>query len=148
MTDFVSHSSSRGRLWIHLAFKVKYCHKIFGIPAIKRRCEELLWEAIIQLNIRCKELGIDQDHVHLIIDVALHPLPNIVKKLKGYSAKKLLQEYPWLKREYFWKSGLWNPSYYFDSLGQDIETMATYVRNQGKPMKPKPKKTLREYLTN
>ena len=132
MADFVSHSSSVGRLWIHLAFKVKYCHKIFGIPAIKMRCEQLLWEAIDQLDIQCKELGIDDDHVHFVLDAGLYPLPHIVKKLKGYTAKKLLQEYPWLKKQYFWGSGLWNPSYYFDSLGQDIEQMAIYVRNQGK----------------
>ena len=93
--------------------------------------EQLLWEAINQLGIQCKELGIDADHVHFVLDVALHPIPNIVKKLKGYAAKKLLQEYPWLKKQYFWGSGLWNPSYYFDSLGQGIEEMADYVRKQG-----------------
>jgi len=130
MADFVSHSSSIGRIWIHLAFKVKYCHKIFDNAEIKARCEQLLWEAIIQLNIRCKELGIDRDHVHFVLDAGLYPLPKIVKKLKGYTAKKLLSEYPWLK-QYFWNSGIWNPSYYFDSLGQGIEQMATYVRNQG-----------------
>jgi len=132
MADFVSHSSAFGRMWIHLAFKVKYCHRIFRIPEIKMRCEQLLWEAINQLGIRCKELGIDEDHVHFVLDAGLYPLPKIVKKLKGYTAKRLFQEYPWLKRQYFWGSGLWNPSYYFDSLGQGIEKMATYVRMQGK----------------
>ena len=131
MTDLVSHSSSVGRLWIHLRIKVKYCHKIFRFPDIKRRCEQLLWEAINQLGIRCKELGIDEDHAHFVLDAGLHPLPNIVKKLKGYTAKTLLREYPWLKRKYFWGSGMWNPAYYFDSLGSDIENMATYVRAQG-----------------
>ena len=131
MSDFVSHSSSVGRLWIHLAFKVKYCHKIFRFPEIKSRMEQLLWESINQLNIRCKELGIDSDHVHFVLDIGLYPLPKIIKKLKGYTAKKLFQEFPWLKRQYFWGSGLWNPSYYFDSLGRDIKQMATYVRSQG-----------------
>jgi len=110
MTGFVGHNSSLGRLWVHLAIKVKYCHKMFRIP----------------------ELGIDEDHVHFVLDAGLYPLPKIVKKLKGYTAKRLFQEYPWLKRQYFWGSGLWNPSYYFDSLGQGIEQMATYVRMQGK----------------
>jgi putative transposase len=139
MEDFVSHSSSVGRLWIHLAFKVKYCHKIFGIPAIKVRSEQLLREAIIQLDIQCRELGIDQDHVHFVLDIGLEPLPKIIKKLKGYTAKRLFQEYPWLKKQYFWGSGLWNPSYYFDSLGRDIDDMSIYVRKQGMP---KDQKTL------
>jgi len=131
MANFISHSSSVGRLWVHLAFKVKYCHKIFGIPEIKARTEQLLWEAINQLDIQCKELGIDSDHVHFVLDAGLYPLPNIVKKLKGYTAKKLFQEFPWLKQQYFWGSGMWNPSYYFDSLGTDLKIMATYVHNQG-----------------
>jgi len=73
----------------------------------------------------------DDNHAHMVIDVALHPIPNIVKKLKGYSAKKLLQEYPWLKKKYFWASGLWNPAYFFDSLGSDVEKVVRYVKKQG-----------------
>ena len=133
MEDFVSHSSSIGRLWIHLAFKVKYSHRISSIPEIKSRMGQLLWEAINQLDIRCKELGIDSDHVHFVLDIGFYPLPNIIKKLKGYTAKKLFQEYPQLKKQYFWGSGLWNPSYYFDSLGRDIDDMSRYVRKQGMP---------------
>ena len=133
MTDFVSHSSSFGRCWVHLAFKVKYCHKIFRIPAIKNRMEQLLREAMDKYKIRYKELGIDEDHVHFVLDTDVRGVSQIVKLLKGYSAKKLLQEYPWLKELYFWGSGLWNPSYYFDSLGRNIEELSGYVRMQGIP---------------
>ena len=133
MTDFVSHSSSVGRLWVHLAFKVKYCHKIFRHPEIKARAEELFREKLTQLRIECTELGIDSDHVHFIMDIALRCLAEIVKALKGYVAKRLLAEYPWLKKRYFWNSGLWNPSYYFDSLGSDLNKLSEYVRRQGSP---------------
>jgi len=145
MPDLVSHSSSIGSCWIHLSFKVKYCHNIFRNPAIKRSCERHLAEAINQLNIRCREMGIDDDHVHFVLDVGLYPLPNIIKKLKGYTAKKILQDHPWLKKRYFWGSGLWNPSYYFDSLGRDIEELSVYVRNQGIP---RSQRKLACYLTN
>jgi putative transposase len=145
MTDFVSHSSSVGRLWVHLAFKVKYCHRIFEIPEIKARCEQLLWEAINQLRIQCSELGIDSDHVHFVLDAGLSPLPDIVKKLKGYTAKKLLQEFPVLREQYFWNSPLWNPSYYFDSLGKDLRELSSYVRNQGRP---KSQRSIGVYLAN
>ena len=133
MSDLVSHSSSIGRIWVHLRMKVKYCHKIFEFPEIKTRCEELLREKLAQLCIECTELGIDRDHVHFVLDVALHPLPEIVKSLKGYTGKHLLREFPWLKRQYFWGSGLWNPAYYFFSLGSDLETLKKYVRRQGMP---------------
>ena len=133
MNDFVSHSSSVGRLWVHLAFKVKYCHKIFDLPEIKMRAETLLREAMNRYHIRCRELGIDRDHVHAVLDLGTRSVSHVVKLLKGYTAKHLLREYSFLKRQYFWGSGLWNPSYYFDSLGRDIEELSAYVRKQGQP---------------
>ena len=96
MVGFVSHSSSVGRIWVHLAFKVKYCHEIFEFP-------------------------------------------------KGYAAKMLLREFPWLKRQYFWGGGLWNPSYYFDSLGSDLAKLSEYVRRQGVP---KDQSRLASFLAN
>lgn len=47
----------------------------------------------------------------MIIDMGLYSKPEIAKKLKGFSAKSLLSFMPWLKRNFFWKSGLWNPAY-------------------------------------
>lgn len=145
MTNLVSHSSSVGSCWVHLAFKVKYCHEIFGVPGIKTRMEQLLREAMDQYHIQCRELGIDLDHVHFVLDLGVRSISQVVKLLKGYTAKRLLREYPWLKRQYFWGSGLWNPSYYFDSLGQDIEELSHYVREQGLP---RDQRKLNGFLTN
>ncbi len=130
--DFVGYNSSVGRLWLHLSFKVKYCHTIFGNDAIKARTLELLREAASQLPVRCEEVGIAGDHAHFIIDIGITPIPTVVKKLKGYTAKKLLGEFPELKRNYY-GSGFWNPSYYFDSIGRNKEQLVNYVRSQGLP---------------
>ncbi len=88
MANLVSHSFSVGNCWIHLAFKVKYSHKIFGIPGIKMRMEQLLKEAMNKYNIECRELGIDMDHVHMVLDIGIRGVSRVVKLLKGYSAKK------------------------------------------------------------
>jgi putative transposase len=85
------------------------------------------------MHIECRELGIDSDHVHFVLDVALHPIPEIVKALKGYTAKVLLREFPIIRRQYVFHRRFWNPSYYFDSLGSDLNHLSEYVRNQGKP---------------
>lgn len=145
MTDLVGHSSSIGSCWIHLAFKVKYCHKIFDVPDIKMRMEKLLREAMNRYDIRFKELGIDRDHIHAVLDTGVRSLPQVTRLLKGYTAKRLLREYPFLKRQCFWGSGLWNPSYYFESLGRDIEELSRYVRKQGVPSD---QRHLNEFLTN
>jgi REP element-mobilizing transposase RayT len=56
----------------------------------------------------------------------------VAKALKGRSAKVLLREFTWLKKKYFWGSGVWSPVVYFDSVGERTsEQMRTYVREQG-----------------
>jgi len=123
---------------VHLAFKVKYCHKIFDHPRIKAACESSFRKTLEEMEVPCEEIGIDRDHSHFVLDIGIVPIDKIVKQLKGRSAKKLLQTFPWLKEKYFWGSGVWNPSYYFDSLGKDADQMKVYVRNQGLPRKEKP----------
>lgn len=145
MALLVSHSSSVGSCWVHLAFKVKYCHRIFDIPAIKSRTEQLLRQTMDLHRIACRELGIDRDHIHFVLDLGISSLPEVVKLLKGCTAKQLLREYPSLKRQCFWGGGLWNPSYYFDSLGRDIEELSHYVRQQGLP---KDQRTVSKFISN
>ena len=135
MNNFTSYSSSVGRLELRVSFKVKYCHKVFGIESVKHRCQEIFFAVAKKYGIVIKEIGFDQDHVHLIIQ--LNPSMSVshaAKLLKGTSGRLLLQEFPYMKSKYFWGSGLWSPTVYFDSIGRDgqePEQISNYVRNQG-----------------
>ena len=120
---------------MHTTFKVKYCHKIFDITEIRIEAEKLLKEALEFYKINYKKIGFDDNHVHCIIDINNYSRPEVAKKLKGYTARKLLQKFPWMKKPkqlggLFWNSGLWNPSYYMDSVGKDINFMESYVMKQ------------------
>lgn len=55
-----------------------------------------------------------------MLEMGLLSKPEIAKKLKGYTARKLFIVFPWLKKKYFWGSGLWNPAY-------DIRTHAPEI---------------------
>lgn len=128
------HSSSVGRNLLHLRFKVKYCHEIFNDMEVEKRCEEIFWEVSEQKRWLLREIGFDRDHVHITIDAGTKGPEDVAKALKGTSGKKLLKEFPYLKKTYFWGSGLWSPAIYFDSLGERtvLET-DIYTRNQGMP---------------
>ena len=126
------HSSSIGRNVLHLSFKTKYCHNIFNFPDVQRRCEEIFREVSEKHRWVLREIGFDQDHVHITIDAGTDGPKNIAKALKGTSGKKILNEFPHIKKRYFWGSGFWSPTIYFDSLGErTITDMDTYTRNQG-----------------
>ena len=126
------HSSSVGRNVLHLRFKVKYCHEIFNDTEVEKRCEEIFQEVSEQKRWFLRETGFDKDHVHITIDAGTNGPADVAKALKGTSGKKLLKEFPYLKKIYFWGSGLWSPAIYFDSLGErTVLEMDTYTRNQG-----------------
>lgn len=69
MNQFLSYSSSIGRLELHISFKVKYCHKIFIIKQIANRCKEIFFAVAEKCGMIIKEIGFDVDHVHLIIQL-------------------------------------------------------------------------------
>ena len=134
MTEFVRGSSSVFRIEAHLSFKVKYCHNVFDIVEFKERCEELLLGAAADIGVEVTELGFDRNHVHLDIRWMRITLSvdQISKKLKGTTGRKLLQEFPGVKRSFFWGSGMWSPTIYGDSLGREPTQIRDYIRNQGK----------------
>jgi putative transposase len=126
------HSSSIGRNVLHLSFKVKYCHEIFNDIQVQKRCEEIFHEVSKKHQWVLRETGFDKDHVHVTIDAGTNGPADVAKALKGTSGKKLLNDFPYLKKTYFWASGLWSPTIYFDSLGErTITDMDAYTRNQG-----------------
>ena len=128
------HSSSVGRNVLHLRFKVKYCHEIFNDMGVEKRCEEIFRDVSEMHRWVLREIGFDRNHVHITIDAGTNGPADVAKALKGTSGRKLLKEFPYLKKKYFWGSGLWSPSIYFDSLGErTIVEMDNYARNQGMP---------------
>jgi len=124
------YSSAVGESWHHFSFKVKYCHKIFDIKEVREECHKLLIESLERNQIRYQEIGFDNNHVHGIIDIGKYSRPEVAKLVRGYVGKKLLAKFPSIKQKYFYGSGLWNPAYYMDSVGKDIEFMKGYVRKQ------------------
>ena len=118
------YSSAVGEIWVMATFKVKYCHKIFDLPAVRFLCHALLCEAISLYQINCRKLAFDSDHVHMIVEIGLYDKTQLAKKLKGYVGKHLLRLLPWLKKKFFWGSGLWNPA----SDVRSINDMGVYLR--------------------
>lgn len=128
------HSSSIGRNVLHLSFKTKYCHNIFNDTQVQKRCEEIFREVCKKHRWILREIGFDQNHVHITIDVGTKGPEDVAKALKGTSGKKILSEFPDIKKTFFWGSGFWSPTIFFDSLGErTITDMDAYAQNQGLP---------------
>jgi len=122
-------SSAVGEVWVMLTIKVKYCHKIFDNQGIRELTNALLFQAFERYDINHKKVSFDRDHIHMILELGIYSKPELAKKIKGYVAKKLFTLEPWIKKKWFWDSGLWNPAYDCRSMS-DEEFYSRYLDKQ------------------
>ncbi|MFH1916125.1 MAG: transposase [Nanoarchaeota archaeon] len=104
----VRYSSAVGEVWIMLTLKVKYCHNVFDIRAVREYTDAVLTEALDYYEIRWEKKSFDSNHVHINLDMGIKSKPEIAKMLKGFTAPKIFKEFPWLRSRLFRKRGFWN----------------------------------------
>ena len=73
----------------------------------------------------------DKDHIHLLIDCSpRHFIPDMIKALKGVSARYIFRFCPEAKKE-LWGGALWNSSYYVGTVSETTEEqIRRYITNQ------------------
>ena len=121
---------------------------MFDDAEFRGRCSQIFYQVAARHGFIIKEIGLDRNHVHLVLQLRCsQSLSWVAKCLKGTSGRKLLQEFPQVKRRHFWGSGLWSPVIFGDSLGREPNKMATYVRNQGMKRAATPSATIADFLT-
>ena len=112
------------------------CHKVFDFVEVKNRCQEIFYEVAELHGIVITEIGFDSNHVHADVQIRNTQCAcDIDKWFKGTSGRKLLAEFPAIKRRYFWDSGFWGSQAYTDSVGRNPDIIRNYVKNQGKNRK-------------
>lgn len=76
-------------------------------------------------------LEVMPDHIHIFISAPPFQAPtDIVKILKGVTARQLFIEFPELKKK-LWKGSIWSPSYYVGTAGAvSAETIKKYIEGQ------------------
>ena len=126
--------SGRGYVYLiqyHIVWCVKYRHKIIT-PTIEKSLIEILQKIANDNNFSIIEVNTDLDHVHLLIDCSpQHYIPNIIKALKGVSARLLMKEFGDELKKKLWGGHLWNPSYFVATVSENTEEqIRKYIKNQ------------------
>ena len=118
----------------HIIWGTKYRNRVLkgNVEVVLKR---ILYEIAKQngFSIDHMEIGKD-DHIHLLVSAPPKlSVTNIVRWLKGISARQLFVECPELQRSY-WKREdrhLWSPSYYVESIGTtNQDAVAKYIDDQ------------------
>lgn len=129
--NIVKYGHGVGRLYAHVRFKTKFSHKVFEKePLFREACEKLFYEIAQQHGIDIGVPGFDDNHIHMVVDVGLRSISEIKKLFKGTSGRKLFEQFPEIKKKYFWGTGLWARSIYFYGVGRDKKQMEAYVAKQ------------------
>lgn len=115
----------------HIVWCVKYRHKIL-YPQIETKLIQILTKIANDNNFTIIELNTDLDHVHILIECTpQHYIPDMLKALKGVSARLLMLEFGDALKVKLWGGHLWNPSYFVATVSENTEhQIKDYIQNQ------------------
>lgn len=111
----------------HVVWCPKYRRSILT-GEVARTLDALLGEICSDRGFVVLSKEIQPDHVHLFLSFPpSHSIADVVRLLKGATARKLFVAHPELK-DALWDGHLWSPSYYVGTAGNvSAETIRKYI---------------------
>ena len=115
----------------HIVWCVKYRHKIIT-EKIENRLIEILNKIADDNGFQILECNTDKDNIHLLVNCSpQHYIPDMIKALKGVSARLLMKEFGEELKRKLWGGHLWNPSYFVATVSENTEEqIRKYIQNQ------------------
>ena len=115
----------------HIVWCVKYRHKVLN-GQLEARLIEILKQIANDNGFQILEINTDKDHIHLLVNCSpQHYIPNMMKAMKGVSARLLMKEFGSSLKKKLWEGHLWNPSYFVATVSENTEEqIRNYIQNQ------------------
>lgn len=118
----------------HFVTPVKYRLAIFGRSDREQTLIKICSEIEERYEWGFEQVGIDQNHVHWLINAAPKYSPSqIIQAIKSIAAKELYKRHPDLRKE-LWHGELWTSGFFVATVGEggNREVIKQYVANQGR----------------
>jgi putative transposase len=115
----------------HIVWSVKYRHKIIR-DEIEKKLREILYKIAADNEMSIIEYNSDLDHVHLLVDCRpQHYIPDMIKALKGVSARLLMKEQGEELKKKLWGGHVWSSSYFIATESENTKTqIRSYIQSQ------------------
>ena len=115
----------------HIVWCVKYRHKVL-VLTIENSLKEILYKIAKDNGFKIILMNGDLDHIHLLVECSpQHYIPDMIKALKGVSARLLMKEYGVTLKKKLWGGHLWNPSYFVATVSENTEEqIRNYINSQ------------------
>ncbi len=122
MQDTRKGSDSIYQLHVHIVWSTKYRFQVLK-GEVQVRCRDLLRQRCDSLDIQVLKGVVSKDHIHLHLSYPPKiSVSDIVKRLKGRSARMLLDEFGELRKRY-WGGHFWGIGYGAWSSGNITDEM-------------------------
>ena len=130
MARYRTGSHTRHRLQYHLVWIPKYRKRVLR-GKIAVRLKKLLYEACKINRWWIGEISIQEDHIHMIIQVnPQDSVSEVAHILKGGTSRVIRKEFPELE-EFLWGDSFWADGYFAETIGNvEEETIRKYIRDQ------------------
>ena len=116
----------------HYVCPAKYRKVIFG-AAVDNTIKETCLEISKRYQVHFLEIGIDNDHVHFLVQsVPMYSPTKIITLIKSITAREVFRHHPEIE-EQLWGGELWTDGYFVNTVSKfgDENTISKYVREQG-----------------
>ena len=116
----------------HIIWVTKYRNQCFTTPELVEEMKAILLKVAELADVQIQEVEVMPEHIHILCSFKpKYSVTDIVKNLKGSSARLFLKNHPEIRNNQFWSSRLWSSSYYVGTTGNmSKETVRQYVLNQ------------------
>jgi putative transposase len=120
--DYRYGSHTIFKIEYHFVWVTKYrFHVLKGDVAIRVR--ELTRQICEAQEIQIIKDSVSKDHIHVLLSAPPEISPSeIMRRIKGRTARKLMEEFPELKKRY-WGRHLWARGYFCATVGEMTEDM-------------------------
>lgn len=106
----------------HFVWVTKYRYQVLH-GEVGLRVRELVRETCGAFEIEILKGVVSADHVHILVSAPPNMAPSeIMRRIKGRSARKLFEDFPLLKKRY-WGRHFWARGYFCATIGQMTEEM-------------------------
>ena len=131
MNKHIIKHHNKTLLLYHLVFPAKYRREVFT-GVVSDTLRELCLEISRRYEIHFVEIGMDDDHVHFLIQsVPVLSITRIVTIIKSITAKKIFERHQEVKK-LLWGGHLWTSGYYANTVSEyaNSEGIKKYIANQ------------------
>jgi REP element-mobilizing transposase RayT len=123
-------------LLYHVVCPSKYRRKIF-VESVEETLRTTCEEISRRYEINFIEIGIDDDHVHFLVQsVPMISPKSMVQTIKSITAREIFNHHPEVKK-LLWGGHIWTSGYYVNTVGQygNEKVIKEYVESQGQKYK-------------